>query len=159
MAWAAKFGSINSTTSFVAAPHDKCSSSFSSTTHTTLFPLCAKHFKSAPALWNHINSVHISRQEFPVVSYFSLHNCLICFSLACHWTYHKHFVQSCFRRLFNWGHLTVVPSVVVVATLLDCHRKIIQVEKVQPDWFWIKNGLARPFLIKLKWSGWTSFEN
>ena len=82
----AKVGSMkNSTQNLAAAPQDKCSSSSSTTTYTTLFLFCAKHFKSASVLWSHINSVYISRQKFPAVSYLSLHNCLICSSLACHW--------------------------------------------------------------------------
>ena len=46
----------------------------------------------------------MSRQEFPAVSYFSLRNYLICSSLACHWVYHKHFVQSGCLRLVNDGN-------------------------------------------------------
>ena len=100
MTSAAIVGSINSTTSLVAAPQDKCSSSSSTTTCIILFRLCVKQFKSVSALWNHINSVHISRQEFPAVSYFSLQDYLICSSLAYHWAYHNHFVQSgCLRSV------------------------------------------------------------
>ena len=95
---------MNSTASLVAAPQGKCSISSSTTTHTTLFLLCTKHFKPASALWNHINSVHTSRQEFAAISYFSLHNCLICSSLASHWTCHKHFVQSGCLRPVNGGN-------------------------------------------------------
>ena len=104
MTSAAIFGLMNLIASLVAAPQDKCFSFSSTTTHTILFPLCVKHFKSASALWNHINSVHIFRQEFPAVSYFLLHNCLNCSSLAYHWAYHKHFVQSGCRRSVNGGN-------------------------------------------------------
>ena len=55
MTSAAEAGSVNSTVSLVVAPQDKYSSASSTTTCT----LCAKHFKSASALWNHVNSVHI----------------------------------------------------------------------------------------------------
>ena len=76
-----------------------------------MFPLCAKHFKSASALWNHINSSQIFRQEIPAVTYFLLHNCLICSSLTCHWAYHKHF---CSIKLSEVG-----TPVVVIRALLD----------------------------------------
>ena len=122
MTSAAKVGSINSTTSLVAAPQDKSSSSSSSTTCTTLFLLCAEHFKSAFALWNHINSIHISRQGFPAVSYFLLHNCLICSSSACHWVYYKHLVQSGCLRPGNGGKFYCC------STLLDPAVALVDVQ-------------------------------
>ena len=104
MTSATKVGSMNSTASFVVVPQHKCSSSSSTATRTTPFPLYAKYFESASALWKQINFIHISRQELPAVSYISLYNCLICPSLACHWAYHKHFVQSGCVRSVNSGN-------------------------------------------------------
>ena len=132
MTLSVEVGSMNSAANLVVAPQDKCSSSPSTITHTTLFPFCAKHFKSASDLWYHINSVYIPRQEHPAVSYFSLHNYLDHSSLASHWACNKHFVQSgCLRPITGINLVDVqvktlpLPTNFSSAHLVSAHKSLL----------------------------------
>ena len=66
-------------------------------------PLCAKRFSSHSNLWQHINSVHISRRLFPCVATFESGNRLVCSVPSCHWASRSRFKNSGCRRLVNTG--------------------------------------------------------
>ena len=66
-------------------------------------PLCNKHFSSCSHLWQHINSVHISRSTFPPAAFFDSCNRLICSQPSCRWASHHRYRNSGCRRLLSTG--------------------------------------------------------
>ena len=66
-------------------------------------PLCKRHYSSCSHLWQHINSVHISRSTFPPVSFFDSCSHLICSKPSCRWASHSRFHNSGCRRLLSTG--------------------------------------------------------
>ena len=54
-------------------------------------------------LWQHINSVHISRRLFPCVATFESGNRLVCSVPSCRWASHSRFKNSGCRRLVKTG--------------------------------------------------------
>ena len=49
--------------------------------------LCGKAVKTVAALWQHINSVHISRGCFPPLTFFQHFDCFICSNSSCRFPY------------------------------------------------------------------------
>jgi len=60
-------------------------------------------------LWQHINSVNISRRLFPCVEAFESGNRLVCSEPSCRWASHSRFTNSGFRRLVRAGYSVVLP--------------------------------------------------
>jgi len=72
-----------------------------STLSSCACPLCTKKFSSLSNLWQHINSVHISRCLFPGVATFESGNRLVCSEPSCRWASHSRFKSSGCRRLIS----------------------------------------------------------
>ena len=87
----------------VSVPDSNITPSSPTLTDNHLCPLCTKQFPSATLLWSHINNVHISRQEFPKLNFFTQYHRLICSSPTCHRAYHDRFHGSGCRRLIGGG--------------------------------------------------------
>ena len=73
--------------------------------------LCNKHFSSCSHLWQHINSVHISRSTIPPAAFFDSCNHLICSQPSCRWASHLRFRNSGCRRLLSTGKHCGAPLV------------------------------------------------
>ena len=55
-------------------------------------PICLKSFKSScsslpPSLWQHLNTSHIAKGQFPPISFIISYSQLICDKKGCHWIY------------------------------------------------------------------------
>ena len=87
----------------VSVPDSNITPSSPTLTDNHLCPLCTKQFPSATLLWSHINNVHISRQEFPRLNFFTQYHRLICSSPTCRRAYHDRFRGSGCRRLIGGG--------------------------------------------------------
>ena len=103
---AAKAGLMNSTASPVAAPQ---------TIVPALPPLqlaqhhssCVLNTSSLPLLFGTVSTLFIFPDRIPSSSYFSLHNCLICFTSAYHWcTISTLFDLGCLKLLMIGGDST-----------------------------------------------------
>lgn len=79
-------------------------------------PICSKSFtlcnnKPPQPFWQHINSVHISRSQFPPSGFITRHNRLVCSSPGCHWLYHSRLKkQGCQRRVMGSGKCGGAPG-------------------------------------------------
>jgi len=68
-----------------------------------LCPLYDKHCSSCSLLWQHINSVHISRLVFPYVAFFESSSLVVCGLSSCWWASHSRFHNSGCRHLLSTG--------------------------------------------------------
>ena len=75
------------------------------------FPICNKSCSSCSLLWQHINSVHISRYVFPSATFFACCNRLICSVPSCRWATHERFHKTGYRRLLKPGQCCNAPLV------------------------------------------------
>ena len=66
-------------------------------------PICTKSCSSCSLLWQHINSVHISRAVFPPAAFFAKCNRLICSVPSCRWASHDRYRKTECRRLLKPG--------------------------------------------------------
>ena len=74
-------------------------------------PICTKSCSSCSLLWQHINSVHISRAVFPPATFFAKCNRLICSVPSCHWASHDRYRKTGCRRLLKPGQHCNAPLV------------------------------------------------
>ena len=74
-------------------------------------PICTKSYSSCSLLWQHINSVHISRAVFPPAAFFAKCNHLICSVPSCHWASHDRYRKTGCRCLLKPGQHCNAPLV------------------------------------------------
>lgn len=81
-------------------------------------PICSKPFKSSVknkppvVLWQHINSVHIARHQFPPKDFITQHDRLMCSSTSCHYIYHNRFWKLGCQRVIGDAHVKCGSSLV-----------------------------------------------
>ena len=103
------------------------------TGHSNSCPLHAKHFKSASALWNHINTSIFTDRNFQ--------RPLVCSFSSRHQAYHKHFALSGCQRPINGGSCCCCGSIHGWCSGYDCpahpffdHLPYIQLPPVSTQW-------------------------
>ena len=106
---------------FVSVPDSNIAPSSATLADNHLCPLCSKQFPSATLLWSHINNVHISRQEFPKLSFFTQYHRLICSSPTCRRAYHDRFHGSGCQRLLGGGSEQCHGSLLDPSDVLPAH--------------------------------------
>ena len=74
-------------------------------------PICTKSCSSCSLLWQHINSVHISRAVFPPAAFFAKCNHLICSVPSCRWASHDRYRKTGCRHLLKPGQHCNAPLV------------------------------------------------
>ena len=85
-------------------------------------PICPKSFKtlcSSPpsSLWQHLNSFHIARGQFPPISFIISHSRLKGDKKGCHWIYHSRFQRHGCPRPANHGSSKCGGALVCPSTL------------------------------------------
>ena len=99
-------------TSALDAAVAECSSSLSTC------PICNKSCASCSLLWQHINSVHISRAVFPPAAFFTSCNCLNYSVSTCYWASHERYHKTGCRCLPKPGQHCNAP--LVLANEIPC---------------------------------------